>query len=615
MKLMYDSKKWVSLAVLFAFIALTLPLSVSGANVPPVADAEPGYQSFNVGEIAWFSGNMSYDPDGFIVSYFWNFGDGEFSNDTTTFHEYSAAGYYLVDLLVYDDQGGMDNETVIVEVFEPEPENLPPVAYIFPDYPVEVNVHEEAYLNATLSYDVDGTIVSYDWDFGDGYLDTGMFVSHSYNMTGNYTVSLTITDDDGATDIDTNIITVRETEPPNEFPVAYIFPDYPLEVNVNDEVYLNGTLSYDVDGTIVSFEWDFGDGCFDTGIFTSHSYALTGNYTVTLTVTDDDGATDSDSNIVIVTETEPDNLPPVAYIFPDYPVEVNVYEEAYLNATLSYDVDGTIESFDWDFGDGCFDTGMFVSHSYNMTGNYTVTLIITDDDGATDIDTNVVMVIGNASKPNMIISKSAPETASPDEAITYTISYQNIGTDWAYNVAITEIYPPEVAFVAAIPAPDIGTNTWTIGTVSPGGLGTIEIIVQIDVGASGSNITNLIELAYEDAIANPYGPIYDTATTFILNQLPVAAFTYLPNNPHVHHIISFDASASYDPNGSIVSYEWDFGDNTTGSGITINHVYDVAGEYQVTLTVMDNGGAQDQIIMMVEVSGYGCPVNHPIFQC
>ena len=100
MKLMHDSKKWVSLAVFFAFIIIALPLNSSGANVSPVAIPEPEYQSLILGEIAWFSGNMSYDPDGFIVSYFWDFGDGEFSNDTTTSHEYSAAGYYLVGLLV-----------------------------------------------------------------------------------------------------------------------------------------------------------------------------------------------------------------------------------------------------------------------------------------------------------------------------------------------------------------------------------------------------------------------------------------------------------------------------------------------------------------------------------
>jgi len=79
----------------------------------------------------------------------------------------------------------------------------------------------------------------------------------------------------------------------------------------------------------------------------------------------------------------------------------------------------------------------------------------------------------------------------------------------------------------------------------------------------------------------------------IPNQPPVASFSYSPQNPVVNETITFDASASTDPDGNITSYEWDFGDgnitNTTHE--ILNHSYSEAGSYEVTLTVKDDNGA------------------------
>ncbi|WP_456487125.1 NosD domain-containing protein, partial [Candidatus Alkanophaga liquidiphilum] len=69
------------------------------------------------------------------------------------------------------------------------------------------------------------------------------------------------------------------------------------------------------------------------------------------------------------------------------------------------------------------------------------------------------------------------------------------------------------------------------------------------------------------------------------SQPPVASFTYSPKHPSVNQPVTFDASASYDPDGTIVSYEWDFGDGTTASGVVVTHAYSAAGSYTVTLTV------------------------------
>ena len=109
---------------------------------------------------------------------------------------------------------------------------------------------------------------------------------------------MTVTDDDGATDADTAIVTINEA--PNNPPEADAGMD--KTALVGEEVTLDGSGSYDLDGTITAYDWTFGDGTTGTGEITTHSYSTTGTYTATLTVTDDDGATDTDIAQVIVTE-------------------------------------------------------------------------------------------------------------------------------------------------------------------------------------------------------------------------------------------------------------------------------------------------------------------------
>ena len=145
------------------------------------------------------------------------------------------------------------------------------------------------------SSDPDGTVESYAWDFGDGATDTGATASHTYAAAGTYQVTLTVTDDDGATDAETKDVTV--TAPPvNQAPTAaFTSSTDDLAVSVD------GSGSSDPDGTVESYAWDFGDGATDTGATASHTYAAAGTYQVTLTVTDDDGATDAETKDVTVT--------------------------------------------------------------------------------------------------------------------------------------------------------------------------------------------------------------------------------------------------------------------------------------------------------------------------
>ena len=90
---------------------------------------------------------------------------------------------------------------------------------------------------------------------------------------------------------------------------------------------------------------------------------------------------------------------------------------------------------------------------------------------------------------------------------------------------------------------------------------------------------------------------------FTIVQPPVASFTYSPQHPEVNENITFNASLSYDPDGTIVNYEWDFGDGniTSTTEEIINHSYSEAGIYEVTLTVTDNDGAKNSTTKMITV--------------
>lgn len=144
------------------------------------------------------------------------------------------------------------------------------------------------------STDSDGSITSYSWDFGDSQNGGGVSPAHSYSALGTYTVTLTVTDNKGASDTVSHQVTVR---PPNAKPMAAFTSSC-----ANLGCAFDGSGSVDSDGSITSYSWNFGDPHTGSGVSPSHTYDTAGTYTVTLTVTDNDGATDSITHPVSVTQ-------------------------------------------------------------------------------------------------------------------------------------------------------------------------------------------------------------------------------------------------------------------------------------------------------------------------
>jgi parallel beta-helix repeat protein len=167
-------------------------------------------------------------------------------------------------------------------------ENIPPTAG-FSYSPSNPSVDDTIQFTDT-SYDSDGTITSWSWNFGDGGSSTIKNPQHQYTTSGTYTVTLEVTDNDGAKNSISQTINVGESAPPNIPPSADF--SYTPSNPTTDDVMQFTDLSTDPDGSIHSWLWNFGDGETSTNRNPKHRYLSDGTYSVSLTVNDNDGATD-----------------------------------------------------------------------------------------------------------------------------------------------------------------------------------------------------------------------------------------------------------------------------------------------------------------------------------
>lgn len=345
----------------------TVQIEVVNSAPVAVVSVEPASGTADAPVTVTFDAGASSDADGDIITYDWIIDGLPAGTGATVSHTFGRSGNYDVNLVVTDSRGAISSSRLHYSVG-----NSAPVAVFTttPDTAIGAGPLPVIF-DASGSHDPDGAITGYQWDFGDGATGTGSTVSHTF-MSGTYTVTLSVEDDEGHTSSVTGQVLVDNTPPLAQFTVSVDPATGPAPLTVQ----FDASESSDADGSIVSYAWEFGTSGTGSGVSPEHTFLRSGNQTVTLTVTDNEGATATADLLVIVSNASPVAAASVT--------AVDGYEVSF-SAAGSYDPDGGPLTYSWDVADGSsIITAETFTHTYSQSGDYEVTLVVTDSESGTD---------------------------------------------------------------------------------------------------------------------------------------------------------------------------------------------------------------------------------------
>jgi parallel beta-helix repeat protein len=254
------------------------------------------------GETIYFSGHG--EDDGTIVGWEWSSDlDGILSYSEDFSSSTLSLGTHTIKFRVKDNSGQWSDYALktlkVGESNEKPVANIMPVANIITVNPTNITLGESVYFHG-IGKDEDGIVVECKWRSSiDGFLSDKQTFNSSNLSVGNHTIYFKVKDDKGEWSEEDSIY-LRVNPPPNKIPVANAGGVY--SGFVNEEINLTALNSYDEDGTIVEYFWDFGDGSTGTGVNPKHFYSRPGNYTITLTVKDDSGAVATDIAYVSISQ-------------------------------------------------------------------------------------------------------------------------------------------------------------------------------------------------------------------------------------------------------------------------------------------------------------------------
>jgi len=374
-------------------------------NIPPTANAGPD-QLITLPLNTITLNGTGNDPDGNIAAYLWTKISGPACtitnpNSASTTVTGMLQGTYRFELKVTDNNGAIGRDTMQVTV-NPQPNNIPPTANAGSNQTITLPINIVTLTGS--GNDPDGNIIAYTWSKISG--PAAGTISNPGNantavtglVQGVYIFELKVTDDGGAIGRDSIQVTVNAA--PNIPPTANAGSNQTITLPTNS-VTLSGSGN-DPDGSIAAYQWTkiSGPVCTITNsnsALTTVTGMLQGTYLFELRVTDNSGAFGRDT-VQITVNAEPNNIPPTANAGPDKTVTLPDN-----SATLSgsgNDADGVITRYDWRQLSGPSNNVLFslvnaVTYINNLIhGEYEFELMVTDNRGATAIDTVKVTVTG-----------------------------------------------------------------------------------------------------------------------------------------------------------------------------------------------------------------------------
>jgi PKD repeat protein len=481
-------------------------------GLAPVANFDAHYAYNTVPTVVTF---RDYSTGSTPLTYAWEFGDGATSTEQNPQHTYIRKGLYTVKLTVTNFYGS-STETKVNYIAI----GLAPNAG-FTGEPTSGN----APLSVAFTDHSTGSPTSWNWNFGDGQGSVQQNPVHIYWVGGEYTVTLTASNDYGASSVSKDYY-------------VHVMP--PLNAKFTADPH-SGTAPLVVKftemstGSPESWIWNFGDGSTSRDSANPvHAFTKAGAFDVTLTVTrglNEDSATQT----IIV-----GGVPAADFVADSTTVSVN---------TPVHFTDKTLNSptaWKWDFGDGATSTEQNPTRVYTVKGVYTVTLTATNSNGK------------DTEKKVNYITVGIPPTA---DFMTVIPSYQ-IGSRTQYVRFIDTSIGNPVSW-----SWDFGDGTNFNGKYPPLHL----------YNRDGSYTVSL-------TVKNPFGQDSEVKTNLIsVREGPRIDFKADKTRVSVNEYVHFTDLSTMAP----TDWKWDFGDGSSGTGQNPDHAYHLPGVYTVRLTASD----------------------------
>ena len=592
-----------------------------------------------------FDGSSSFDPDGSILRYDWDFGDGGNSTEITPTYTYTVPGVYTAKLFITDTDDLTMSESVEIIV---NPPLLPPVAS-FTATPTSGSAPLSVAFDAGASSDPDGEIVGYAWFFGDGTEEVGATPTHTYTVPGTYQVEFIVIDSDGLRDTAGVTITVEDEGIPNPC-----------------DAYQNLAL-----GKVASQSSTYGLGVA--------SIAVDGDLT---------GSSPWSADLQHTQEE----------LQPWWQVDLNTFAD--LDSIKIYNRTNCC-------GNRLRNFYVFVSETPFAGGSTLESLLADGDIWNTSFpgvagDSLVIPLTGNQGQYVRIqltgegilhlaeiqvwgCESTPPPTPCPAPTGLYAdvsfgdrgrLLWQGVADASYYEVRYREAGSQNWFEETLIPVPNLvvlldrereyewevrsicqeGPSEWTIGRFYSACFDVETISSQMAVNQITSTSAfldwtvgspfsgTIINYRYrvqgdsewiEAFVEDPNGAVqqvvlenlvpnttYEWEGEVICTNTSIRPFIYGPtfttlpqeNIPPIANFgtnltsgtaplaVNFDAATSNDPDGTIVNYAWDFGDGNLGTGISTSHTYETAGTYVAQLIITDDSAASDTFSVEIQVN-------------
>ncbi len=512
-------------------------------RVLPGPTADFSYSNVSCTSVAF--ADESEIPSGyFATEFFWDFGDGFTSDLQNPVHSYTTgiSTYDVMFVVTADSSGYSCSDTTYQTIYT---SGLPSVFFTWDPEPTMLG-------NTTNFYGNSGnTITNWNWDFHDGTTSTDQNPAHVFPTVGTFNVELTVTDIEGCENTVTHLVTVVNI-PDLDYEWSYACLGEQIQFTILDP-------PTDI-GAVTSWDWDFGDGSTSSDMEPIHTYAASGTYNVSCSIVDTMGATNT-----VIKQLTVNPLPNSLFNIGTQVCANNPVEFFDHSTTQT----GYITEWFWEFGDGSDTTVYFggdpdVTHIYSGTSTYTVTLTVTNSDSCSNSSTHTV-------------------TTEPGPIALF---------DYNSGCASGPVSFTDESTING--GGEIVTWLWDFGDPGSGASNTSTLQNPVHLFSAPGDYTVLL------MVANINGCEDTVSHTVTVSEEPEVDFTWEANC--LTEETQFTVDESVTNVGEVATWSWSFGDGGTSNLQNPTHTYEVAGTFDVILSIETTDGCFASVTHSVDIN-------------